>query len=430
MFVENEFVEFKRQVTGDIAKEIIAFANASGGTIYIGIDDDGAIVGVGNADDVLLQAKNIARDAILPNLMMFVKFKKEMMDGKNVIAIEVAEGSNKPYYLKSKGMRPVGVFKRNGSGIDPVSEEGIRMLIKATDGDSYESMRSLEQNLTFEMTGTEFQERNLEFSEAKMRTLGIINNEDQFTNLALLLSDQCRHSIKVALFQDTTQTNFLDRNEFGGSVFRQLEMAYEFIAKHNQLHSSFSGLRRIDKRDYPEAALREALLNCVVHRDYSKGSSTLVGVYADRMEFTNVGALPRGLNLQDIMAGYSECRNPLLGNVFYRLELIETYGTGITKIINAYSDCDKKPKFLITENIFKLVLPNRNYVDTFQNGLVREPEENSYGKKDEYITREELQKRLGVSQATAVRIINKKIAAGELRAIGNGKSRKYLILDC
>ena len=114
---------------------------------------------------------------------------------------------------------------------------------------------------------------------------------------------------------------------------RQLNEAYEYIDFHNQTHASFQKLLRVDTRDYPEVAVREALLNSLVQRDYSFSASTLISVYEDRIEFTSVGGLLSGLELDDLMMGISACRNPHLANVFYRLQLIEAYGTGIRKIM-------------------------------------------------------------------------------------------------
>ena len=129
---------------------------------------------------------------------------------------------------------------------------------------------------------------------------------------------------------------------------------------HNQLHSTFAGLKRIDRRDYPEAALREALLNLIVHREYAFCASSFISVYADRVEFTSIGGLVRGITLSDAMMGISVCRNAKLANVFYRLELIEAYGTGLRKIVEAYAGTGAQPRFETTGNAFKVTLPNLN----------------------------------------------------------------------
>ena len=118
-----------------------------------------------------------------------------------------------------------------------------------------------------------------------------------------------------------------------------MEAVYDYIDFRNQTTFNFcKNFNRIDNRDYPEVAVREALLNCLVHRDYGYSSSILISMYEDRLEFTSIGGLVTGVTLEDVMMGISVCRNKRLANVFYRLELIEAYGTGIQKIMNAYQD--------------------------------------------------------------------------------------------
>ena len=218
--------------------------------------------------------------------------------------------------------------------------------------EDFEQTRSLEQDLTFLSAKSEFDESNIPFKE---KNLGIQNQDGIYTNLGLLLSDQCKHTIKVAVFNGETQNVFQDRNEFTGSLFKQMREVYSYIDFRNQKHSSFSGLKRIDKRDYPEVAIREALLNLIVHREYSYSASSFVRIYTDRIEFTSIGGLLKGITLEDIQLGISVCRNPKLANIFYRLELIEAYGTGIQKIIDSYSESEFKPQFVTTENAFKII---------------------------------------------------------------------------
>ena len=336
VYQESETVELKSVVVDDIRKEIIAFANCEGGKLYIGVQDDGTVVGLDDPDGAALQVSNIVRDAIKPDLTMFVRYETLNENGKQIVAIDVQQGTERPYYIAKKGMRPEGVFVRQGYSSVPATSTAIRRMIKETDGDYFEEMRSLEQDLTFKAAEQEFSARNILFGEAQMKTLGIMTHDGVYTNLGLLLSDQCVHTIKAAVFQGTTQNEFRDRKEFSGFLFRQMEEVYDYIDFRNQTHSSFQKLRRIDQRDYPETAVREALLNLLVHREYSFRTSTFISLYADRMELTSIGGLISGVTLKDIMMGISVCRNVKLANVFYRLELIEAHGTGILKIMTMF----------------------------------------------------------------------------------------------
>ena len=189
-------------------------------------------------------------------------------------------------------------------------------MIKETDGDRFEAMRSMNQELTFETTEKEFQLRKIEFGTQQMRTLKLIDQDGLYSNLAMLLSDQCVHTIKVAVFQGKDQTVFKDRREFAGALMKQMNDVYDYIDFHNQTHATIEKLLRIDVRDYPE------------------------------------------IDLEDVMAGISVCRNQDLANVFYRLGFVEIFGTGVMRIKQLYEDGFSKPDFEVSENSIKIVLPN------------------------------------------------------------------------
>ena len=429
-FVESEVVELKAEVVGDICKEVIAFANTKGGTLYIGVSNDGNVVGVKNADQVILQLNNMIRDSIKPDVTMFVGYETQHVSDKDIIAVTIQKGTDRPYYLGSKGLKPSGVYVRNGTSSDPATDTAIRRMIKETDGDSFESMRSLEQNLSFEAAEKQFEKQNIPFDTAKMQTLGMISADGIYSNVALLLSDQCPSTIKAATFSGEDKGSFQDRREFDGSLFQQMEELYSYLDMRNQTKATFDGLYRIDTRDYPENALREALLNSLVHRDYSFRASTLVCVYADRIEFVSVGGLPSGIELDDIMLGLSVCRNPKLAAIFYRLQLIEAYGTGMPKIMNAYTETELKPKIEVSSNAFKITLPNRNtganHTETLVGTLKSEEKRildfiGSHG----HIVRSDVDRLLDVSQATANRILKRMVAEGLIYQDGNGRKTKY-----
>lgn len=429
--IESETVEFKSEVVPDICKEIIAFANTKGGTLYIGVADDGTVVGVAEPDFVIRQVSNKIRDSIVPDVTMFVGYDVKTVQGKAIVVVTIEKGTGRPYYLASKGLRPLGVFVRNGTSSDPATDTAIRKMIKETDGDGFESLRSMEQSLTFETASRHFAGRNIPFDNSKMQTMGMVSADGMYMNVGLLLSDQCTHSIKVATFSDREKGEFQDRQEFTGSVLKQMEDVYAYLELRNQTKSSISGLYRTDLRDYPDEAIREALLNCIVHRDYAYSASTLVSVYSDRIEFVSVGGLPEGVEMEDILLGLSVCRNPKLAGVYYRLSLIEAYGTGIPKIMNAYAHCKRKPKLEATNNAFKITLPNCNY-DEIQTVVPKEKnaEENRIKKiirENGSVSRKDVESILGVSRATATRMLNKMIQTGEIFPEGNGKKKCYVM---
>ena len=436
IFRESETVELKEIVVDDIKKEIIAFANCEGGKVFIGVQDDGTVVGIESPDESALQVSNMIRDAIKPDLTMFLHYETLEIDGKHIVAIDVQRGTERPYYIAKKGLRPEGVYVRQGYSSVPATDTAIRRMIKETDGDRFEEMRSLEQDLTFEATAKEFTLRNLDFGLQQMKTLKILNSDGIFTNLGLLLSEQCVHTIKVAVFQGTDQSIFKDRREFTGALTRQLNEVYEYIDLHNQTRATFDKLLRIDTRDYPETAVREALLNLLVHRDYSFSASALISIYSDRIEFASVGGLLPGIDLDDIMVGLSVCRNQNLANVFYRLQLIEAYGTGMRKIMNAYEGQTKKPVIENTSNAFKITLPNINNrheeVDILvtKSSLALNEDETKvfeFAKEHGFVTRSDVEILLETSTSSAVRILRRLVKYNALIQQGKGKATKYTL---
>lgn len=428
---ESETVELKAQVVDEIKNEVVAFANSQGGTLYVGVLDDGEWIGVEDVDAALLQISNMVRDAIKPDVTMFVHYDVLEREGKRVIAVSVQRGTDRPYYLAKKGLRPAGVYVRQGASAAPASDTAIREMIKETDGDRFEEMRALEQELTFVATSQEFERRGLAFGTEQMRTLKLINSDGLYTNLALLLSEQCPHTIKAAVFEGEDQSVFKDRREFSGSLLHQMNEAYDYLDHYNQIHATFDKLLRIDRRDYPEEALREALMNLLVHRDYAFHASGLISVYTDRIEFVSIGGLLPGILLEDVMAGVSVCRNQNLANVFYRLRLIEAYGTGIKKILNAYSGTELTPLIETTHNTFKVILPNVNAKVTTEtvfhyNDVVDDETRIAcLAKECGAVTRAEVEARLGISTSTATRLLREMTQSGKLVRVGKGRQTKY-----
>jgi len=436
-FRETEIVELKSIVMDDIKKEIIAFANCDGGTVYVGVADDGKVLGVENADECALQISNMVRDAVKPDVTMFIHYETLECDGKAVVAVNIQRGTNRPYYLAKKGLRPECVYVRQGYSSVPATDTVIRQMIKETDGDSFENMRSINQALTFEATKKEFEKRNVVFGQPQMQTLKIVSADGIYTNLGLLLSEQCLHTIKAAVFEGINQNVFKDRREFSGSLMQQLNDVYDYIDFHNQTHATFRKLLRIDTRDYPEVAVREALLNTLVHRDYSFRVSTLISIYDDRIEFVSIGGLLPGLELDDLMMGVSVCRNPHLANVFYRLQLIEAYGTGMKKIMGAYANALVQPKIKTTNNAFKIILPNVNFTPKaaevhkdFEKAADLALDSNEekvlqFLSEHLMITRKETQTLLEVSQSTAGRILKAMVDSGRIKQIGGSRTTRY-----
>ena len=434
MLKESKTAEYKAEYAESLKKTVVAFANTDGGDLYIGILDDGTVAGLPSPEATLLQVTNAIRDSVRPDVTMFVESSIYSIEGRDIVRVTVQRGTARPYYLSGKGIRPEGVYVRQGAASVPATESAILLMIRETSGDNYEQARSLNQQLTFDAAKQAFEAKGLPFTEAQQRTLGIIGGDGAYTNLGLLLSDQCLHTIKLAVYEGGLKAVFKDRREVGGSLLKQLEEAYAFIDMYNRTTAQFVGLSRHDKRGYPPEALREALLNSVTHRDYAFSDATLISLFDDRMEFVTIGGLVKGITFDDIMLGVSVLRNRQLANVFYRLGLIEAYGTGIMKIKNAYLGAARQPDFAATDNAFRLTLP---ILDTSEGQLPQRDEEPSVDAQDrqkavlalldvqQRVSRKDVQEMLGISQSSALLLLRQMMQEGIIVKENSGKNTLY-----
>ena len=427
-YVESPQLELKEQINGEFKKEIIAFANTDGGEIYVGIARDGSITGITDPESEMEKIGNMIRDGIKPDLTAYTSIERVEDDGKALIRVSVSRGLKRPYHLTDKGLKPAGVFVRHGVSSVPATDEAIRQMLRESDGTTFDKMRSINQELTFEYAEKTFQTSQVAFDAAHKRTLGLIDVDGYYTNAALLLSDQCGHIIRCAVYEGTGKNKFKTRKEFSGSILKQMDDAYSFLSLNNNLRATFDGLRRIDHADYPEEAMREALVNAVVHRDYDYSGSIIINIY-DRMEFISLGGLVKGLTLADIRGGVSQPRNAVIANVFYRLELIESYGTGIQKIMESYAGCGIEPMFAPAPASFVVTLPNRNTAETTASdpGLSREENILRLMAKQGAVTRKDVEQLLGCSSFPANKALAALVEQGKIMKTGAARGTKYVL---
>lgn len=284
----------------------------------------------------------------------------------------------------------------------------------------YESLPSLRQDLTFLSAERVFAERDMDLGPRQMESLGM-RNGTAYTNLGFMLSDQFDLGFRMAVFEDLCKFTFRDREETTGSVLEQFERAYEFVDKHNSRRSRISGPCRLDSRDYPEEAVREAIVNAIAHRDYGIRGDASISMYGDRMTVLSVGGLDTGTGIDDIVAGASSRRNPGLASILCRLGIMGACGTGIPGMMGLYRNQPVKPRIETTTNSFKVILPK-----TFQREL-SEDELQVMGLFDgrDSIRRVDVESNLGVSKTKASGIVSSLLELGLVMRVGSGRDVTY-----
>jgi ATP-dependent DNA helicase RecG len=302
-------------------------------------------------------------------------------------------------------------------------------MIKDNGMGQFISELSIKQELTFHYAEKVFAEKDVAFGESQKRTMGLIRPDGRYSNLALILSDQCPYTTKAAIFEGLNKGTFKDRKEFTGSIFNQIDDVRAYLHVFNRIHSTFEGLYRVDHPDYPDIAIREAFVNAMIHRDYSLEGSVLVSMFDDRIEFMSLGSTMPGVTYDLMLAGVSVPRNEKLAQVFYRLNIIEAFGTGIPRIFGAYEGSPVKPEIPVIDGGFLLRIPNMNYCkqQSTDNASTRERTLISAFHGADF-TKEDAAEVLNLSPSGAYKLLARMIEKGMLKAGKNGKQWRYTVI--
>jgi len=317
--------------------------------------------------------------------------------------------------------------------------EHIRQMIKDNGTGQFIAELSIEQNLTFEYADKVFAERDVKFGEGQKQSLGLIRPDGRYTNLALILSDQCPYTTKAAIFEGVTKEKFKDRKEFTGSIFKQAEDVHSYLHVFNRTRSTIEGMYRVDHPDYPPVAIRESYVNALIHRDYYIEGSILVSMFDDRLEFMSLGGTMPGVTRDLMLAGVSVARNEKLAQVFYRLNIIEAFGTGIPRIFGAYAGSTAEPEIPVIDGGFLMRIPNMNYATQNDNG--NENGKTADGKAangsneqrlldafpDMSFTKEDAADVLGISASGAYKLLQRMTGRNLLAARKDGNKWTYLV---
>ena len=411
---ESKNLEFKESVTNTFLKTVSAFANYGTGKILFGVMDNGVVKGIENPEKVCLDIENRINDSLDP----VPEYILEINERTSVITLTVSEGLHKPYLYKAKA------YRRNDSATVPVDRLSLTRLILEGQNLSFEESVARNQELNFAVL-----ERKLKtvlhlenVTPDTLKTLELYKDGEGFTVAAELLADQNSFSgIDMIRFGDSINI-LLDRElHERESILTQYDAALSMYRKYYQ-YEQINGSERETVILIPEAAYREAVANALVHRTWDVETNIHVEMFSDKIEITSPGGLPQGVTEEEYLrGGLSVLRNRIIGNLFFRLHLIERFGTGIRRIKESYKDNDRKPIFEVFENSIKIMLP----VMDACNALTADENRIYLLIKRKALPSSSLVEETGFGKTKVVSILRRLMDKGYVQSVGNGRGTKY-----
>ena len=335
---ENNLVEYKRELTTAFERSVVAFLNSNtGGHIYIGINNDGSMHGVKEADLVQRQITDRILNNIKPTVIGLFEVVVEQQEEKDIVHVIVSGGTEKPYYLKKAGMTPEGCFIRIGSSIHGMSEKMILEAFSSRTKLSLSKISSPRQDLTFSQLKIYYEECKKSLNSQFPKTLELLLPDGSYNYNAYLLADENGVSIKVARYSGTDKYDLIESEEFGYcSLIKAVKSVLTRLQVANITHTKITSAERIEKPLVDPVALREAVINAIVHNDYTREVPPLFEIFSDRMEITTYGGLVEGLSKDDFLKCCSMPRNRELMRVFHDLDMVEQLGSGMRRILKSY----------------------------------------------------------------------------------------------
>ena len=411
---ESKFLEYKETVTNTFLKTVSAFANYGTGQILFGIRDDSSIKGIENPKQTCLDIENRINDNIepVPEYTLSVNTKT------SVITLTVFEGIYKPYMYKAKA------YRRNDTATIPAERLELTRLILEGQNLSFEELTAHTQDLNFSLLKNKLTEilHLQSVTQDTLKTLELYKDDTGFNNAAELLADENNFpGIDIVRFGKNINI-ILDRETYEHeSILKQYDQTLVIYRKYYQ-YEQIKGSMRISTSLIPEEAYREAIANAIVHRTWDVNANINVAMFENRIEITSPGGLPKGMSKEEYFrGGISILRNRIIGNIFFRLHLIERFGTGIRRINESYTKSMIKPVYDISEESIKITLP----VIEEKNNLPNDEYKVFLAVKNGPLSSSEIAEATGFGKTKTLSILNKLTAEGYIQSVGRGKSKKY-----
>lgn len=336
--LETNRIENKEQLNEDFEQEVIAFLNyKEGGIIYVGINKNGQVVGVENTDLTQLQIKDRIKNNIQPSTLGLFDVTVETIGNKEVIKVIISSGTEKPYYLRKKGRTPEGCYIRVGSSKERMKERMIDDMYARRIKNTLKEIDSPRQELTFNQLKIYYEEHSLKLNDNFLQNLDLLTSEGKYNYNAFLLADENTVSIKLVRYLGTNKLELLENLEFGNRcLITATQRILDRLDVENTTYAKIEYFGRKEQEKIDSKALKEAVINAIVHNDYSYGNSPIIELYSDKIEITSAGGLPQELSQEEFLEGVTAPRNKELIRVFKDVDLIENIGSGVLRILDAY----------------------------------------------------------------------------------------------
>lgn len=416
MVRESRILEYKTSISHTYLKTVSAYANYGTGEIKFGIDDHGKAVGIVNPDEACLSIENQINDNIIPKPEFSLAINKRT----GVITLTVKEGLHKPYFYKSKA------YCRNDSAKVEVDTLELNRLILEGQNQTFESQKTKNQDLSFRYLEKAFQTilGIQAFSKDILKTLELYSDNEGYNNAAALLADE-NDFFGIDMVRFGENINILQNRETieHVSILEQFEKAMKIYRQYYQ-YEEIKETRRDVVEMIPVEAFREAIANAIIHRTWDVDAHIRVSMHPDRIEIMSPGGLPKGITEDEYLEGQvSILRNPIIGNVFFRLHHIERFGTGVKRIMHAYADSVKNPQFVVFDNSIKITLPLLE-----KKTLLSTDERIIYDALSGHkrLSSSEIATTTGFGKTKVVSVLKSLAEQGLVKSVGTGRGTKYI----
>ncbi len=430
--IEDVRNEFKVKLTDKFEEEVISFLNTNGGNIYIGINDKGDIVGINGKIDLLQRTiKDRIKDNIMPSTLGLYDVVTLEENGKKYIKVIIAHGSEGPYYIKGMGMTPDSCFIRVGSSIQSMPYDMINNRVNKRTRTSLRNIVSPKQNLTFSQLKIYYEEKGFNINNNFLKQLDLYTDDGKYNYNAYLLADNNTVSIKFGKYDGTNAVDLIENEDFGNcSLIKATKNILNKIEIENKIFTKIEYPERKEIKMYDFAAVREAVVNAIVHNDWSNEYAPKFEMFSDRLVISSNGGIQDSTTKEEFLEGFSLPKNKELMKVFNDLDLVEQMGTGIIRILQSYN----KESFEFFPNFIRVTFPfNENKFkltkNEIQNSNITETQNNIIGLMldSPTITQETLARLLDVNIRTIQRNIKILMDMGLVERTGATKKGKWIV---